>query len=264
MAKKAKEPGKVVEPLEAAAAGGSGPPITLTAAYTKKTKWVRFQQWLAGTSPLICHAWSEKAKREMLAKMVKAVKVTKEERKPEQEFSDSLYELAKGQYGFPVTAVKKAIIGQAHKDKGIAKTTVMAALWLDYEMIQARPALAGAICDMPIVRLWASKPVMREDMVRIKGRGGSTANFAYRAQFTQWAIKLTGKFDPDQLPAEVMAFLVEGAGIATGLGDWRNEKSGIFGAFRLVDDPSEIAAWEKFAIGKGPLPAPPDLRQAAE
>ena len=140
-----KPPGKVVEPEGAKAATGKY--VTLSSLYTKKQQWIRFRQWIVGVSPLICHAWSEKAKREMLSKMVKAVRHVKEERDPEQEFTDSLYRLESGGFGFPVTAVKKAIQSQAHKDRGIPKTSVQAGLWMDFEMIQARPAFAGAAGD---------------------------------------------------------------------------------------------------------------------
>lgn len=255
-------PKPVVEPEGAKLAPGGV--VTLTSVYTKRQQWQRFEQWIIGESPLICHAWSEKAKREMLAKMVKAVRVAKEERNPDQEFASSLYDLGGGAYGFPVTAIKKAILSMAHKDKGIPKTSVMSGLWLDFKIVQQKPGLAGALCDMPIVRIYGSKPQMREDMTRIKGRGGSTANFAYRAQFSSWAMKLTGKVNPDVVPPEVVAWLIEGGGSATGIGDWRNEKSGVFGAFRLAED-HEVPAWEKFAAGKGPLPVTAaDLAVAAE
>lgn len=254
-------PGKVMEPEGAK----NAPPgvVTLTSLYTKRQQWIRFRQWIVGLSPLICHAWSEKAKIEMLSKMVKAVKHAKEERDPEQEFADSLYQLEGGGFGFPITALKKAILSQAHKDKGIAKVSVMAGLWLDFEVIQARPAYAHASCDMPICRIYGDDPKMREDMVRIKGRGGSTANFAYRSQFTTWAMLLTGKVDSELVPGEVLAWLVNGGGSATGIGDWRNEKSGIFGAFRLASI-TEADQWEKFVAGKGPLPRTPDLTDPDE
>jgi hypothetical protein len=259
--KQVKAPGKVIEPEAAKAAPGGM--ITLTSAMSKHSTWQRFGVWLVGDAPLITHAWSEKAKREMLAKMVKAVKSQREERNPEEEFLSSLYEIKPGLYGFPVTAMKKAILSFSHKDKGIAKTTVMAGLWLDYEIVSQRPALAGAICDMPLVRIAATQPQMREDMVRIKGRGGSTANFAYRAQFWPWAVKLTGKIDPEAVPPEVLAFLIEGGGRACGIGDWRTEKSGVFGSFHLAE-PAEASAWDKFAAGKGPIPTPISLAEAAE
>lgn len=262
MTKRSKQPGKVVEPEQAKAASNKKP-ITLTEYYSQKSEWIKFRQWIIGQSPLITHAWSEKAKREMLAKMVKAVKPAKAERDPQQEFNDSLYVIGEGQYGFPVTAVKKCLLSVAHKDKGIAKTVVTGALWLDFKIIQARPALAGALCDMPIIPIYGSPPQMREDMVRIKGRGGSIANFAYRAQFSTWAMRLSGKFDPAQIPIETLAWLIEGGGIATGIGDWRNEKSGIFGAFRLAQG-EEIDEWEAFAAGRGPLPEVGQMAEAAE
>jgi hypothetical protein len=217
--KATKSPGPVREPQAAAAA----PPqtVTLTAAMSKTSMWQRFNVWLVFDSPLITHAWSEKAKREMLAKMVRAVQEAKPERNPQQEFVNSLYQIKDGVYGFPVTAVKKAILSYAHKDKGIAKTNVKAALWLDYTMISVRPALAGAICNMPLIRLYAPAPQMREDMVRIKGRGGTTANFAYRAQFFPCAIKLSGKLDPEVLPPENLAFRDRSSSDANRPGAWR-------------------------------------------
>jgi hypothetical protein len=99
---------------------------------------------------------------------------------------------------------------------------------------------------------------MREDMVRIKGRGGTSANFAYRAQFFPAAIRLSGKFDPDAVPQEVLAFLIEGGGRSCGIGDWRVEKSGVFGSFHLADE-QEHELWTKYANGKGPVPTPVSL-----
>jgi hypothetical protein len=262
MAKKAaKVPSDVQEPEAAKQAAGRI--VTLTSVYTKRQTWTRFDQWLIGESPLITHAWSEKAKREMLAKMVKAVRHVKEERNPQEEFVSSLYHIGGGQFGFPVTAIKKAIWSQAHKDKGIPKTEVQAGLWLDFKLIQQRPALAGVKCNMPLVRIYGADPTTREDMVRIKGRGGTAANFAYPGEFWLWAMHLTGKFDPERIPPEVLAWLIENGDRATGIGDWRNERSGIVGAFRLADE-NEAAAWSRFAAGKGPMPLPPEFAEAAE
>jgi hypothetical protein len=253
MAKREKLPGKVNEPE--AARNASGTPITLTAAMSKKTQWTRFDQWLIGAAPLICHAWSHKAKQEMLAKMVKAVQPGREQREPEEEFLSSLYEMPEvagsktKQYGFPVTAVKKAILNAAHKDRGVPKTDVRSALWLDFDIVSTRPALASAICDMPLVRVWSGPPQMREDMTRVRG----SANFAYRAQFFPWAIRLSGKFNSDVLSGEALAFLVDSGGMGCGVGDWRVEKDGVFGTFWLAG-PEEAEEWKLFAAGKGPLP----------
>lgn len=55
-----------------------------------------------------CHAWSEKAKRQMLDKQMKKAQSAKEAKSPEQDYHDSLYHLEGGGYGFPAVAFKAA------------------------------------------------------------------------------------------------------------------------------------------------------------
>lgn len=236
---------------------------SLAAALTKKPIFKSFRVWLVGDTPLITHAWSEKAKREMLQKQVKAPKAGREARDPQADFVSSLYEMGEGKYGFPVTGIKNCILSAAHKDKGIARSATMAALWLNAEMTRVRPALAGAICDMPLVRIYGSDPEMREDMVKIGSGMNKTASLAYRAQFTVWAIRFSGRYNTAALNAEQIAFLIMEAGVAYGLGEWRNERKGMFGAFHLADA-SEEELWDKFANGKGDLPLPITYAMAAE
>lgn len=235
----------------------------LARSLSKKAEFSNFHLWLVGDTPLITHAWSEKAKREMLSKQVKAAKQGKEPRDPQADFVSSLYEMGEDSYGFPATGIKNAILSSAHKDKGIPRTAVSSSLWVNAEMIRTRPALAGAVCDMPLVRIYGSKPEMREDMVKIGSGMNKTANFAYRAQFTVWAVKLSGRFNPTILSAEQLASLIASAGISCGIGEWRNERKGMFGAFHLASE-AEEKAWEAFASGKGKLPIPQSFALAAE
>lgn len=236
---------------------------SLAAALTSKPKFNTFSVWLVGDTPIITHAWSEKAKREMLQKQVKAPKAGKEAKDPQADFVSSLYEMGDGAYGFPATGIKNCILSAAHKDKGIARSGVMSALWINADMVRVRPALAGAICDMPLIRIWGSKPEMREDMVKIGSGLNKVANLAYRAQFTVWAMRISGRFNAAVLNATQLAFLVEEAGPSFGLGEWRNEKKGMFGAFHLASSEEE-KTWDAFAAGRGPLPMPSSYRMAAE
>lgn len=237
--------------------------VSLSAAMSKEVQFKRFTVWLVGDTPLITHAWSEKARREMLQKQVKATKGGREVRDPEADYMSSLYEMGDGVFGFPAMGVKNCILSSAHKDKGIARTAVMAALWIDAEMIRTRPALASAVCDMPLVRIWGEQPVMREDMVKIGSGLNKTATLSYRGQFTQWAMRVSGKFNSTVLTPEALAFLIQQAGVESGLGEWRNERRGVFGAFHLADQ-SEEKAWDKFAAGKGKMPVSAAYAIAAE
>lgn len=230
-------------------------PINLGALLTKQATFQGFKIWMIGDTPLITHAWSHKAKAEMLAKQTGALKPAKEKRDPQADFIASLYEMGDGAYGFPAMGIKNAILASAHKDKGIARSAVMGALWIDGHMTRVRPALAGAICDMPLLRIHGGEPEMREDMVKIGAGLNKTANLAYRGQFTVWAMSITGRFNPAVMSGEALAYLITDAGMASGLGEWRNERRGMFGAFHLATL-EEQNAWDKFVAGKGALPVP--------
>jgi hypothetical protein len=259
MAKKAK-----VADVENAAPNVSKDQVSLSSVLSTKIPYQRFRVWIVGDTPLITHAWSHKAKLEMLQKQVKAIKGKgREQRDPQADYVSSLYEMGGQNFGFPVTGVKNCIMSAAHKDRGIARSGVMSALWLDAEMVRTRPAMAGAICDMPLVRVHGSAPEMREDMVKIGSAMSKVASLAYRGQFKNWAMRITGRFNAAILTVEQLTFLINESGLASGLGEWRNERKGLFGAFHLATAEEETA-WEKYAAGKGPLPISEAYAMAAE
>jgi hypothetical protein len=252
-----------VEPRES-----TGERISLGEFLSEKAPSQEFHFWIVGDSPLICHSWSEKAKLEMLRKQTGATRAAKEKRDPETDFVNSLYDMGNNTYGFPITGIKKAVWSCAHKDRGIARTDVQAALWLDAEIIRVQTAHPGARCDLPLVRIFGDKPEMREDMVRLGSGVTKKASLAYRAQFSTWAVRVTGTVNPQQVAPHQLAFLVRQAGLSIGLGDWRNERGGWFGSFHIAT-PAEQKEWEAFAAGKGPLPkvkpkSPPPIMEAAE
>ena len=240
-------------------------PISLASKLSKRAELVQFSFWIIGLTPLITHAWSEKARREMLSKQVKSVKGGKEARDPESDFVNSLYEISDGQYGFPAMGIKNCILSAAHKDRGIPRSTAMTAIWLDAEMVRARPALAGAVCDMPLLKIFGTKPQMREDMVKIGSGINKIANLAYRGQFRNWGIRVTGELNSSVVTPEQLAFLVEECGRGAGIGEWRVERRGMFGSFRMANE-AEEKEWEAFRAGKGPLqiPAESAMKIAAE
>src|SRR5262245_1055749 len=77
--------------------------------------------WLVGDSPLIVHAWAEKAKREMLDTHTKKPRAGKVKREPDKEFQACLYRMKDGHYGFPANGIKRCLLMSAHKDKGMPR-----------------------------------------------------------------------------------------------------------------------------------------------
>lgn len=169
---------------------------------------------VVGDSPLICHAWSEKAKKEMRDKQMKKAKQAKEAKDPERDFRESLYPLPDGKYGFPIVAFKAAAVDACSHVGDITK-------------VQARGAF-HIIGEMAVIE--GDDPVMREDMVRI---GMGTADIRYRGQFTQWQTLLTIRYNANVLSPEQIANLFNTAGFAIGVGEWRPQKDGSFGMFHV-------------------------------
>lgn len=141
----------------------------------KPVKIVKVPVTIVGDSPLIVHAWSEKAKRMMLEAQMKVAKAKKarEIRDPFAEFMDSMYwmtpkpeestveayeeALANGaRFGFPVTGLKQAAISAAYRS-GSTK-----------DMVSMRGVFyINGTESSELATIECAEPVMREDMVRI-------------------------------------------------------------------------------------------------
>lgn len=165
-----------------------------------------------GTSPLICHRWSEDSKRQMLDKQTKAATVPKTAKNPNRQYKQSLYPLPEGGYGFPAVAFKAA--------------AVRAATYCDMKMTFLRGAF-HVIGEMVTLN---GEPSMREDMVRLPNR---SADIRYRGQFVEWSATVPLQVNTSSLSIEQIANLFYIAGFAVGVGDWRPEKNGQYGRFEV-------------------------------
>lgn len=167
---------------------------------------------LEGTAPLICHKWSEKAKRQMLDKQMKRANSGKAAKDPEADYLGSLYEHPEGGYGFPSVAFKAA--------------AVRAGTYMDHKMTFLR----GAFHVLGELVKIEGEPSMREDMVRVS----MTSDIRYRGEFRQWAVDLPIRFNAAALSLEQIVALFHVAGFSVGVGEWRPEKNGQYGTFEVA------------------------------
>lgn len=201
---------------------------------------------IRGESALIVHAWSEKAKREILdAQQGKKAGTKKTYKNPVADFIRSMYWLdgtpeipdnateeeteqifndavANGaRFGFPAVAIKKAAVSAAYR-QGLTKDKVSAngSFWLN------------GINDAEFVEIESPEPpTMREDMVRV---GMGTADIRYRGEFRNWKIRCRVSYLKDgAFTLENIINMINLGGFCCGLGEWRTEKGGISGAFRV-------------------------------
>lgn len=166
---------------------------------------------LIGDNSLICHKFSEKAKKQIEDKQQKKAKGGREKRKPEEEFKQSLHVLngqkdfKKQEFGFPAGGLKKAMLWVAADIEGVAGT-------------QVKRHLHVLADDGNLLKIHGDRPRMREDWVRI-ARG--TTDMRYRGEFLNWHLKPKIKYNADIFSPEQVINLINHAGCECGVGEWR-------------------------------------------
>lgn len=183
---------------------------------------------IRGTSPLIVHRFSEKAKRQMLDAMQGKKKV-KTIRDPQTDYEEAFYrwhDNTSGEtgYGFPVIAFKAATIAAARLyDKSITMTGLRQQLFFR--------GLIGD--DGQQIAVLEGEPTMREDVVRL---GMSQTDLRYRPAFNEWRTTLEVTFISTSISQSSVLSLIDAGGLSVGVGEWRPEKKGDFGTYEI--DPS--------------------------
>lgn len=185
---------------------------------------------IIGETPLITHAWSQKAKQELLGKHLKKAKQARDAKDPNQDYLDSLYHIEGGGYGFPSVALKDAMVTACTSVSGITKVAARQAFRVVGTQALVRGAWPGLTMRQDLVRILGSEPEMREDMVRI---GMGTADIRYRAQFWPWYMSFEVGLNANVLSPEQILNLLNVAGFGVGVGEWRSERNGQSGAFRV-------------------------------
>ena len=194
---------------------------------------------IVGDSPLIMHAWSEKAKRMMLeAQMGLAKGKKKEPKNPVEDFIRSMYWLTEmpedmteeafgeaissgARFGFPVTAFKQAAISAAYR-MGWAKDKVSlrGAFFIDGD-------------ENGMIEIHSDPPKMREDMVKV---GMGTADIRYRGEFANWYADMTISYNTNgNYSLENIVNIINAGGYICGVGERRPEKDGQYGMFHVAN-----------------------------
>lgn len=203
---------------------------------------------IVGISPLIVHAWSHKAKQQMLdTQTKKATKAKREVKVPANDVIGSLYWLTNepelgdteeeaeanfdkaiangARFGFPVTAIKQSVItGGYRSGLGIVQTEMRGTMYLEGNTDASTSDIAEIV---------GSAPTVREDMVKVGGQSKS-ADIRYRGQFDEWSIPLRLTYNKNgKYSLEQILNCFNAGGFATGIGEWRPERNGQFGMYRL-------------------------------
>lgn len=187
---------------------------------------------IIGDSPLIVHAWSQKSKLEMLGKQMKQAKGAKEAKNPVADYEASLYRFDDGGFGFPSVGFKSAAVTAGTSVAGLTKIAARQAFHILGEDVDVAGAFDGTKARHNLVRIHGT-PTMREDMVRV---GMGAADLRYRGEFADWAAKLLVRYNANVLSESQILNLINVAGFAVGVGEWRPERDGMSGMFHVATE----------------------------
>lgn len=192
---------------------------------------------LVGDTPLIMHAWSEKAKKEMLDKQMKATKTkSRDAKNPIEDFIRSMYWLSPmpqemteygfdtaisegARFGFPVTAFKQAAISAAYR------------LGWSKDKMSMRGSFFIEGDENQMIEINSDVPTMREDMVKV---GMGTADIRYRGEFRNWSADIVISYNVNGTHTlEQIINIINAGGYVCGIGEWRPERDGQYGMFHV-------------------------------
>lgn len=186
---------------------------------------------IRGTSPLLIHRFSENSEQ---AKSTRRIKVS--DKDPREEAQKVAYIAADGTFFFSAFSIPGAMgnAGASHKMRGSRRS-------LRYVVPSAVRTTSEAITILK-----GEKPAEDFEVdarpVTIPATKGRIMR--YRPRFDSWGAKFTLLLDDNSLSIEDAHQLLTEAGQFIGIGDFRPEKRGPFGCFRVVrfEELSEEAA----------------------
>ena len=169
---------------------------------------------IQGTSPLLCNRFTGAAESGVNKK-----------RTPKEEAQESLYFDEEGRLGIPGPNVFRSLIDSGKYFKIGRRSMTTAAS----SMVPGAVLFDTLFCELDSEGGF----VIDSRPVRIPSTGGRVLK--HRAKFEDWALSFRVELDTEIITLATFRDLVDSAGQRIGLGDFRPDRKGIFGRFRVSE-----------------------------
>lgn len=180
-----------------------------------------FQIEIRGVTPLLIHRFGEESEQSQSTRLTEIKR-----RDPREEARKVAYVAEDGTFFFNAFAIPGAMgnAGSAHKAKGSRKSlrfVVPSAIRMTSDTIQILNG-NGPAKDFEVDARPVTIPATKGRVMR------------YRPRFNEWGARFTLVLNDDLLSEEMTHQLLNEAGLSIGIGDFRPEKRGPFGTFRVT------------------------------
>lgn len=177
---------------------------------------------IRGITPLLIHRFGEEAE---VAKKTRRVET--KTRDPREEARKAAYVAQDGSFFFNAFAIPNCMgnAGSSHKATGTRKSlrfVVPSAVRMDADTVTIMNG-KGAAKDFEVDARPVTIPATKGRIMR------------YRPRFNEWGAKFVLHVDDELLSPEMAHQLLNEAGQSIGIGDFRPEKRGPFGRFRVTE-----------------------------
>lgn len=170
---------------------------------------------ILGLTPLIVHAFSQKKRDELLDQhMQKSVK-KREKKDPMADCMDCFHPPAddgSSPFSFPTMGFKHGIVATAR-----LSNMKMTELWQAVHVV-------GVFA--PVYGMWE----MGCDVVR---NANGQPDVRHRPYFHQWGARFMVRYEASFISDQQVLNLIESAGFQSGIGDWRPQRKGSYGTYRV-------------------------------
>jgi len=177
-----------------------------------------------GVSPMIMHRFPKKAQQELLMPsrpMNRAEKASVLKHDPIQEFRESIYinrdKKQPTAIHVPSGSFARALANTALDIPGASKAQML--------------RLTSVVTE--VVNIWGL-PKLYMRMVRLNDIS-KTPDVRTRAVFAEWAGYYDLRYVSSLIKENAVHTLAHAGGVINGIGDWRSEKGGQYGAYRICD-----------------------------